>query len=176
MKLGLLLTLTLVVLSSSRVTRAQEKGSDRLAPLARFAGAWTLDAKWADGTPLRARAVYEWGLGGKIMRARTFIINGTDERQRYEDVIAWDPRRESIVDVSFSVDGAINEMLVESKDEHTLLFGWKPYHEGKPGRVRQTITFDDKDRFVWIVELNTEGEWKQIMEGTWVRAKTDEKR
>ena len=176
MKLRLLLALMLVVTSFPRVIRADEQGSERLAPLARFAGEWTLDAKWADGTPLKARAVYEWGLGGKIMRAKTFIINGADERQRYEDVIAWDPRRASIVDVSFSVDGAINEILVESRDENTLRFGWKPYHEGKPGRVRQTITFQGKDRFVWVVELNAEGEWKQIMEGTWVRAKTDEKR
>ena len=176
MKLRLPLTLMLVLLAFPRVTPAQEKGAERLAPLSRFIGDWTLDANWSDGTPLRARAVYEWGLGGKILRARTFIITGADERQRYEDVIAWDPRRESIVDVSFSVDGAINEILVESKDENTLLFGWKPYHEGKPGRVRQTITFEAKDRFVWVVELNAEGDWKQIMQATWVRAKTNEKR
>jgi hypothetical protein len=145
-------------------------GAGKLAPLSRFVGQWTLDAEWTDGTPLKARAEYEWGLEKRILRGRTFLLGAEGkERQRYEDIMAWDARRASIVDASFSVDGAVNEIIVEEKDDDTLLWGWKPYVEGREGRVRQTIRFEGNDRFVWIVELNGEAGWQQIMEGTWKR-------
>lgn len=176
MKCNRVLALVLVMVMAAAKTRAEEP-TDRgdLAPLARLVGEWNLEAKWVDGTPVRARAVYRWGLGGTIMTARMFVIDGADERQRYEEVMAWDRRRQSIVDISFSVDGAINEILVEPRDDDTLLFGWTPYHPSKAGKVRQTIRFDGKNRYVWIVERNAEGAWKQIMEGTWVRAPGDDK-
>jgi hypothetical protein len=160
----------MLVLALTPVNAADDAAdAGKLAPLSRFAGQWTLDAKWADGTPLKARAVYEWGLEKKILRAKTFIVNGDEERQRYEDVMAYDPRREALVDVSFSIDGTVNEIVIEKKDEDTLLFGWTPYHADKPAKVRQTIRFEGNDKFVWRVELNAEGEWKQIMEGAWAR-------
>jgi hypothetical protein len=169
MKIGPCVVLVLVGLVAA-VARGEEAG--KLEPLARFVGEWTLDAKWADGTALRARAEYELGLEKKIMRGRTFIIDAEGkERQRYEDVMAWDGRRGSLVDVSFSVDGAVNEIVVEKKDEVTLLWGWTPYQEGREGKVRQTIQFKGEDRFAWVVELKGEEGWRKIMEGTWVRAK-----
>ena len=39
----------------------------RLAALERFGGEWSVDGKWADGTPLHARSVMAWSLGKKIM-------------------------------------------------------------------------------------------------------------
>ena len=170
MNMGPRVVLVFALVMFAGVARAGEEGE--LAPLARFVGEWRLAAKWADGTALRARAEYEWGLEKKIMRGRTFIIDAEGkERQRYEDVMAWDGRRGSLVDVSFSVDGAVNEIVVEKKDEDTLLWGWTPYLEGREGKVRQTIQFKGEDRFAWVVELKGEEGWRKIMEGTWVRAK-----
>ena len=160
----------MLVVALSPVNADDATDAGKLAPLSRFVGQWTLDAKWADGTPLKARAVHEWGLEKKILKARIFIIDGDTERQRYEEVMAYDPRRNSLVDISFSIDGAVNETLIETKDQDTLLFGWTPYHADKPAKVRQTIRFEGNDKYVWRVELNAEREWKQIMEGTWVRA------
>ena len=49
------------------VTVGSAAAGDPLAPLGRFAGEWEVDGKWSDGSPLRARNVYAWGLGMKIM-------------------------------------------------------------------------------------------------------------
>src|SRR5437016_7442244 len=95
------LTRTRAVLFSAAllatIAAADEKTSEpkfdaRLAPLARFPGEWTVDAKWSDGSELHGRSVYEWGLGGKILKARTFVKDGDKEYQRYESTMAWHPR------------------------------------------------------------------------------------
>jgi hypothetical protein len=146
-----------------------KKDDDKLAPLARFAGEWTVEGKWADGNSLHARSVYEWGLGKKIMTAKTFVMNGEKEYQRYEGVLAWRPEKKSLYEISFAFDGAISEYLIESKDKDTLLIGWKPYTEGKESKVRQTIRFLDRDQFQWVVELKNGEEWKQLIDATWKR-------
>src|SRR5262245_13421382 len=52
-----------------------EKGDakDPLAPLARFVGEWVVNGKWANGTELHARSVYEWGVNKKILTAKTYV-------------------------------------------------------------------------------------------------------
>src|SRR5438552_1628080 len=57
--------------------------NNHLAPLERFAGEWTVHGKWSNGEELQARNVYEWGLGNKILRAKTFVKTDKGEYQRY---------------------------------------------------------------------------------------------
>ncbi len=142
---------------------------NKLAALERFAGEWTVDGKWADGQSLHARSVYEWGLGKKILKAKTFVMNGTKEYQRYESILAWHPEKKSLFEITFAFDGGLSEVLIETKDKDTLLIGWAPYTEGKPSKVRQTIRFLDNDRFHWIASLKDGEEWKQIIDATWKR-------
>jgi hypothetical protein len=151
--------------------RAAEKpqAEDRLAPLERFVGAWTVDGKWSDGQSLQARSVYEWGLGRKILKAKTFVRNGDKEYQRYEGILAWNPDKKSLFEISFTYDGSMTQVLIESKDKDTLLLGWTPFAPGKPAPVRQTIVFLDNDHFRWTVELKQGEEFKQIIAATWKR-------
>jgi hypothetical protein len=163
--------LTALVAVLPLVAEDKPAADDKLAPLERFAGEWTVEGKWADGNTLRARNVYEWGLGKKIMTSKTFVRDGNREYQRYEGVMAWRPEKNSLFHISFAFDGAISESLVESKDRDTILIGWKPYTEGKESKVRQTIRFLDKDQFQWVVELKDGEEWKQLIDATWKRKK-----
>jgi hypothetical protein len=140
-----------------------------LAVLDRFVGEWTVDGKWSNGESLHARGVYEWGLGKKILKAKTFVMDGANEYQRYESILAWHPEKKSLFEISFAFDGGLTEVLIETKDKDTLQIGWTPYTEGKPSKVRQTIRFLDNDRFQWIVLLKDGEEWKQIMDATWKR-------
>jgi hypothetical protein len=142
-----------------------------LKPLERFVGEWTVDGAWSDGTPLHARGVYEWSLGKKVLRARTFVKDGDREYQRYEGVLAWHPEKKSLFEISFAFDGKISEFLIESKDADTLRLGWTPFHADKPERVRQVLKFLDKDHFQWVVELKTGDDWKQIIDATWKRTR-----
>ena len=47
--------------------------------------------------------------------------------------------------------------------------GWVPYDKAKPSRVRQVITFLDKDSFQWVVSIKDGEEWKQLINATWKR-------
>jgi hypothetical protein len=169
--LGAVALLAALALSGS--TRAEDKpaAADRLAPLERFAGEWAVEGKWSDGSTLQARGVYEWGLGKKILKARTFVRNGDSEYQRYEGVFAWHPEKKSLFQISFAYDGSMTETIVESVDKDTLHIGWVPYHTGKPSKVRQVIKFLDGDHFQWTVQLQDGEEWKQLIDATWKRTR-----
>jgi hypothetical protein len=167
----------LVVLGSSAMLAAFARADDKagpkidpkLAPLARFAGEWTLDGKWSDGNELHARAVYEFRLGGKILAARTFVKNGDSEYQRYESTMAWHPRKECLYEISFAFDGALTEHRIESKDDDTLLIDFTPFDAANPGKVRQTLHFVDRDHHTWKVELKSDSGWQTLIDATWVR-------
>ena len=140
-----------------------------LAALERFGGEWSVDGKWADGTPLHARSVMTWSLGKKIMTSKTFVKDGDREYQRYEGVMAWHPDKKSLYQVNFAFDGSISEVLIEVKDKDTLHVGWVPFHEGKPSPVRQVLRFLDNDRFQWTVSVRDGDGWKQLIDATWKR-------
>ncbi len=158
--------------SSSRADdKTAAADNDKLAPLERFAGEWQTHGKWASGEELRARGVYEWGLGKKILKAKTYVMDGDKEYQRYEGVLAWHPKKKSLFEISFSFNGDISEYIIESKDSDTLQIGWTPFHKDQPAKVRQTIKFKDQDSFLWTVELKSDDGWKQLIESTWHRKK-----
>jgi hypothetical protein len=164
-----LVALTISVNAGHGTAGDATPGGNELGVLDRFAGAWTVEGKWSDGTPLHARSVYEWGLGKKIMRAQTFVKDGDREYQRYESVLAWHPEKKSLYEITFAYDGNINEVLIESKDKDTLQIGWTPIRADKPSPVRQVIQFLDQDRFRWTVTIEDGAGWKQIIDATWKR-------
>lgn len=142
----------------------------KLQPLAKFVGGeWVMHGKWSNGTELHARAVYEWGLGGKIVRARTYTGMGSDELQRYEGVMAWHPERKCLYEVSFAVDGAISEFRIDSPEEGTIEIGFNPLDPAKPGKVRQTLKLLDDNRHSWKVELKTDSGWELLIDAVWER-------
>jgi hypothetical protein len=156
-------------------TLADDKLDAKIDPnlrhLSRFVGEWTVDGKWAGGNDLHARAVYEWSLGGKIIRARTYVKDGDNEYQRYESTMAWHPGQKCLYEISFAVDGAVTEHKVEMKDEKTVLIDFSPFDPAHPSKVRQTLKFIDDDHHTWKVELNGDNGWQTLIDATWVRKK-----
>lgn len=165
------LLLGLLVLYGESASAQDKKPvkEDHMAALAPFVGEWHVDGKWATGEPLKARGVYEWGLGKKIMTTKTFVMGKESEYQRYEGVMAYHPVKKSLYQISFGFDGSIGESLMEAKEKGLIHIGYTPFHEGKPALLRQSIRFTDKDHFVWTVQLRKGDDWTQLIEATWVR-------
>jgi hypothetical protein len=162
----------LSVLTTHESARAEDRQSDsnRLGPLQRLVGGqWVIQGHWSSGEGLRARSVYEWGVGKQIITAKTFVMNGDKEYQRYEGVLAWHPRKKSLVEFSFAYNGDLSELMVEAKDKDTIYIGWTPFAEGQASNVRQILKFKDDNSFVWTVSIKNGDKWQQIMEGTWNR-------
>jgi hypothetical protein len=142
---------------------------NKLSALERLPGEWTVEGKWSNGSGLKARAVYEWGLGKKILKTKTIVKDGEREYQRYEGIIAWHPEKKSLFQISFAFDGGMTENLIDAKDKDTLQVGWTPFAKDKPAPVRQTLRFLDDDRFQWVVELKQGEKWVQLIDATWKR-------
>jgi hypothetical protein len=166
-----LLVALLLVLACGRSLLADDKSAaeNKLSCLERFAGAWTVEGKWSNGAGLRARSVYEWGLGKKILKAKTFVKDGDREYQRYEAVFAWHPEKKNLFIISFAYDGSMTQSLVEPKDSNTLRVGWTPFAKDRPSPIRQTLHFLDNDRFQWVVEQKQGDKWMQLIDATWKR-------
>jgi hypothetical protein len=145
------------------------KKPDPMAALAPFVGEWHVEGTWSGGEKLRARGVYHWGLGKKILHARTFVMNGDKEYQRYESIMAWHPEKKSLYEITFAFDGHIGEVLIEPREKDAFYIGYTPFHPDRPDKVRQIIRFKDNDHFDWTVTLKMGEEWKQLIQATWVR-------
>jgi hypothetical protein len=168
------LFLILLVMTGALIcnlVRADDKSAEpnHLACLERFVGEWTVNGKWSSGDELHARNIYAWGLGNKIMTAKTFVQSDKGEYQRYEGVMAWHPKKKSLFIISFAYDGNMTENVIESKGDDTILIGFAPFHDGEPSKVRQTIQFKDNDHFTWKVELQGKEGWQELIDATWVR-------
>jgi hypothetical protein len=161
----------LILPAISAASRAADApADDHLAPLARFVGEWEVEGKWSDGSPLHARATYEWGLNKKILVAKTFVKDpGKSEYQRYEGILAWNPRKKSLYEVSFAHNGEMTEVLIDPVNKDTLHIGYQPFHEGEPQNVRQILHFAGDDAFVWTVSLKMGNDWTRLIEATWKR-------
>jgi len=142
---------------------------DALKP---FVGEWTIDAKWDDGRPLRARNVYSMELGGRHMRARTFLPQPDgSEIQRYDGFMTWHPEKKSLVQYAFAMDGGVREQCIETTDGKVFRVGFTPFEQGGESNLHQTIEFLSADEFEWTVEIREGGEWKRLIKARWKRSK-----
>lgn len=133
-----------------------------------FLGEWTIHGTWSDGRPLVAHNVYAWTLNGTHLACQTWVGEGAEKHMRYQSMMSYDAKHECLVTYSFAVDGAVSAYRVETEDGKTFKFGFDPISHDE-SRVRQTITFKSADEYQWIVEVNADGAWKQIMDGVWKR-------
>src|ERR1700730_14917054 len=79
----------------------KDKKKDHLAALAPFIGEWHVDGQWTGGGKLKARGVYQWGLGQLLLFAKTYEKDGDKEYQRYESIFAWHPKKKSLYEITF---------------------------------------------------------------------------
>jgi hypothetical protein len=155
--------------STQAADNAAAKKPDPMAALARFVGEWQTEGKWFNGEKLQARSIYDWGLGKKILKAKTFVMNGDKEYQRYEGIMAWHSTKKCLYEITFAFDGHISEELIEPQGDDVLNIGYTPFDRAEPANLRQIIKFTDKDHFIWTVSMKQGKEWKQLIEATWVR-------
>lgn len=153
-------------------TPAASAAAEALAAMAPLVGEWTIDAVWDSGQPLKARNTYAWGVGGKHLRTATFLPQpGGGEIQRYEGIMTWHQRRESLVAYSFAVDGKVSEFAVDLVGGKTFRFGFRPWDAGVEPTLRQTTELVDADTLQWTVEMRTGTEWKRLISAPWKRVK-----
>jgi len=170
--MGQLVVGIFVVITADGVSaqdKAKSTETNQLAPLSRFIGEWTIEGKWSSGEELRARNVYESGLGNRIIKSKTFVKTDKGEYQRYDAVMAWHPKKKQLFIISFAYDGGMTENVIEPKGDDTVLIGFVPFQEAEPSKVRQTIQFKDNDHFTWRVEMQGDGGWQELINATWVR-------
>jgi hypothetical protein len=166
------ITLVLAVASFVSLGVAQDPKSPdakaELQKLSPFVGEWTIHATWAGGAPLVAHNVNQWALNGAHLSSQTFVGEGAERYQRYQSMFSYDAKHGCLVTYSFAADGAVSAYRIDSEDGKTFQFGFTPLGSDE-NKVRQTITFKTADEYQWLVELNQNGTWTQIMDGTWKR-------
>ena len=146
---------------------ATQPAVDAEAMLQRFAGTWTIEAEWADGSSLNGTNIYTPTLNGRAMRAET-IITLPDGRQyqRYEGLMRADGDN-TIKAYVMTFDGSFAEGTMQVVDADTVRNGF-----ANDDPIRETITFNDDDTYAWIVEQKTDDGYTVIMNGLWTKQPT----
>jgi len=142
-----------------------------LASLRRFLGGqWEVHGTWSSGEPLHARTIYELGVGGKFIQARTYALqdDGT-EYQRYETLYGWNAADEALAFTRYAYDGNIAQGTITSTDADTLSFAAAKDSPSASGTIGQTIEFLSDDEARWTVWLETSEGKQQLIDATWKR-------
>ncbi len=144
---------------------------DHLAPLRRFLGGqWEVHGTWSSGEPLHARTIYELGVGGRFVQARTYVLqeDGT-EYQRYETLYGWNAADETLAYTSYAYDGNITAGTIASIDADTLLYAAAKAAPSASGTIGQTFEFLSDDEARWTVWVETDQAKQQLIDATWNR-------
>jgi hypothetical protein len=162
--LVIMMCLTLGAEPASQPASAQQ-GLDMLKKM--VGGEWTVEAKWSDGSPLKAREAFEMGAGDRFVYCKTFAsrADGT-EYMRYNTMFgvmdgkltAW----------AFSYDGTAETSTMEVDGNTLWIKREVKSGEGK-AILKQSITLVDNDHFNWKVWMESGASTTQLMDGMWVR-------
>jgi hypothetical protein len=152
---------------------SQPVAVDVLKPVAFLVGGdWRLDAKWANGSPARARASFVAENNGTAISGRTFELDAAGaETQR--DLTVFAVADGQLTAFVFHKDGTSRATPATIGAERTISFAWtKPGKPGQPGTpLRQVITPVDADHYRWQSFMQIKGEWHTTIDGVWTRAK-----
>ena len=155
----------------------QPAAVDSLDVVAWAIGDWTLDAKWANGSPLRARATYAWGPGHKSVVVHTRVDSDKPgQPASLRDIIVYAIAGDGrLTQYTFPHNGAPRIVAASQPDDSSLLFAWdKPAAPGasdaSPVPVRHRYTRIDDGRLRWQAQMQLKGEWHTTVDGEWKRA------
>lgn len=154
--------------------------------LRKLEGSWAIEAEWAWGEPLVARAEFTPVLGGAFVDERIWVRRPDGEwYQRYRTTFAADPDRpaEAIRGVSLAYDGGMQEHVFELSDDGQgrprLTTQWTAEGpNGAPTALRQHLDFISPEAFRWTLSTRAEAdrlasaEWSVIMDGVWRRSES----
>ena len=131
-----------------------------------FLGTWEVEARWAWGATLSARATYEPGIGGRFVEVRTFVSdNGGDVYQRYFVLLGHDEDGGEVAH-TFKSDGSYSASSI-SVEDGVLISEWM---DGG-SKIHDQLASIDADTQQWTVKMQPEGSdsWQTIMDATWRR-------
>lgn len=163
----------LMVFALVSAAQAEDVSTDKvpaeLRPIAYLAGGeWTINDKWLSGEPIKARATYEWTLGGKFMLASTFVqAPDGKEYQRYLSVFGVEDGK--ISNHGFTYDGTYTKLLSTPTDDGSLLLEWEVGPEGQKTKLKQQVTRVDDNKFRWQIWMQQNDQWQPIMDAYWTR-------
>jgi uncharacterized protein YndB with AHSA1/START domain len=141
-----------------------------LVPLAHLVGGqWRGELKLLDGTVIRARHVFEWGLGGTILKSKTYgAVGDGAERLVYEGFYGWDAAKNAIVFQEFSAFGSVNQgALVPEGNE--LHYSWTESSRRGATEYRETLSFPDKDHYTSEGERKGKNGWEKFVTSSFRR-------
>lgn len=170
MRSALTVSLLLCLSSLGSLRAADPKPAAPLDRLGWIIGDWTIDTNWIGGPPLKARANYEWMLGGKFLAATTFVDDGKGgEYQRYFSIFGLQDG--VLTQWAFAFDGSA-KITTATTDDRTMTIEWSNRSaDGTEVKLKQQVSPIDADSFGWKVWVDQKGEWKPMMDGVWKRKK-----
>jgi len=144
-----------------------------LEPVARLVGGeWRGQFKLPNSDSLSIRNVFEWGLGGRILKARYYAVADGVERQVYEGIWSWHPTEAKIIFFEYSAGGSLVAGAVEPV-EGGLALAWTDYSNKSVKQYRETFRFPDNDHYLSrAYKKNEDGSETLVVEGSFERATT----
>jgi len=141
-----------------------------LEPLAHLVGGqWRGELKMVDGTVIRARIIFEWGLDGSLIKSKTYgAVGDGPERLAYEGMFAWHPGKKAIVFREFSAFGGVNEGTIVPEGD-ALHVTWADYDQSGLTEYRETLRFSDRDHYTSVADKKTAGGWEKMLESAFAR-------
>ncbi len=141
-----------------------------LEPLAHLVGGqWRGELKMLDGTVIRARHIFESGLGGTILKSKTYgAVGERPEQLVYEGVFAWHPGKKAIVFREFSVFGTMSEGTI-TPEGNALHYTWAEHGAKGTTEYRETLTFPDRDHYTSEAHKKTAEGWEKMLDSAFAR-------
>ena len=161
-------TVPLAAADSDAAAATQDEGPmGALAPL--VGGQWRGQLKLTDGTIIRARHIFEWGLGQTFIRSKTYgAVGDGDERLVYEGFFSLDAAKQRIVFREFSASGAGNEGTIEPNG-NVLRYAWSTHGKNGVTEYQETLRFPDKDHYLSEAFEKTGAGWEKFAESSFWR-------
>ena len=144
-------------------SQESDASTEKLAPFSRLIG-----GKWYLANTYQ---VFEWGVGNKAVRARSYIIDEGTAKPVSEGNWFWHPGEQKIkgfmvaldmpavlfeYDTQFSGDSMINELVTYDADGAKTVY-------------REIWEFTSEDSFFWTLYSLTGGQQTKLMEGMFER-------
>jgi hypothetical protein len=151
--------LTFLAQSAPAQTGATKSApDDPLAPFGRFVG-----GAWESEGDFRVRVVYEWGLGKKLLKIKSFLFSKEKSEPRlvYESAVYFHPEKRQVVFQSVSAEGGLFDgVMTPQANTYESIF--TSYKGAEKTEFRQTIEFLDDDHVIWKVFAKDGSGWKLL--------------
>ena len=139
-----------------------------LAPFSRLIGVWEALKTDSDGSLFHARVDYEWGLDGKTINSKTYLINDGKPHLTYESAYFWHPGRKKVSFQSHAVWNALYDGTVDINGDR-MTGQWRAFSKNGEKDYRLTMEFTDQDTYNWTVLQEQGDAWKPVKDAVWRR-------